>query len=268
MASSTSSTATPSPKQLVFLFMASTVVAVVVFLCGVLVGRGVPVRQVAGVSPSGVGNEAFFGPGRAGELTPAVLDPVSNAPSAAASAGDDLTYFQRLEEDGPFDESLTAVDGAPLAAAVSTGQPAAGASPRQQASPPAVEPRPEPPPVPERGSGEEPVAPVPAAGEDLRRASNEPDAPLPQLPNESPPTTTSGYAYTVQVAALREHDAAEQVAGRLIAKGFPAYVLEPSPDVPVAVYRVRVGQYRDLGEAEQIRQRLETEERFKPWITR
>ena len=28
-------------KQLVFLFMASTVVAVVIFLCGVMVGRGV-----------------------------------------------------------------------------------------------------------------------------------------------------------------------------------------------------------------------------------
>ena len=267
MVSPTSSTATPSPKQLVFLFMAATVVAVVVFLCGVLVGRGVPVRQGAGVSPPGVGSEASLGPSRTGELTPAVLDPVSSAPSAAASAGDDLTYFQRLEEDGSFDESLIAVDGAPLAA---------GVSPRQQASPPAVEPRPEPrleprpepSPVPERGSVEEPVAPVPASGEDLRRTSNEPDAPLPQLSNEPPPTTTSGYAYTVQVAALRAHDTAEQVAGRLIAKGFPAYVLEPFPDAPVAVYRVRVGQYRDLGEAEQIRQRLETEEQFKPWITR
>ena len=28
-------------KQMVFLFMASTVVAVVIFLCGVMVGRGV-----------------------------------------------------------------------------------------------------------------------------------------------------------------------------------------------------------------------------------
>jgi DedD protein len=31
-------------KQLVFLFMAATVVAVVIFLCGVMVGRGVPQR--------------------------------------------------------------------------------------------------------------------------------------------------------------------------------------------------------------------------------
>ena len=42
MASQASNDTTPNAKQLVFLFMAATVVAVVVFLCGVLVGRGVP----------------------------------------------------------------------------------------------------------------------------------------------------------------------------------------------------------------------------------
>jgi hypothetical protein len=34
-------------KQLVFLFMAATVVSVVIFLCGVLVGRGVRVERGA-----------------------------------------------------------------------------------------------------------------------------------------------------------------------------------------------------------------------------
>ena len=39
-------------KQLVFLFMAATVVSVVIFLCGVLVGRGVRTeRTVAPVVP-------------------------------------------------------------------------------------------------------------------------------------------------------------------------------------------------------------------------
>ena len=41
-----------SGEQLVFLFMASTVVAVVIFLCGVMVGRGVPGGQGAGVTPA------------------------------------------------------------------------------------------------------------------------------------------------------------------------------------------------------------------------
>ena len=37
-------------KQLVFLFMASTVVAVVIFLCGVMVGRGVSAAQSVAVA--------------------------------------------------------------------------------------------------------------------------------------------------------------------------------------------------------------------------
>ena len=82
----------------------------------------------------------------------------------------------------------------------------------------------------------------------------------------APPS--AGSAYTVQVAALQAPDAAEQVVGRLIAKGFPAYVRAPRPDEAVALYRVRVGRYTVYGQAEQIRLRLEREEHFKPWITR
>ena len=44
-------------KQLVFLFMAATVVSVVIFLCGVLVGRGVRAERagMAGVDPAPLG---------------------------------------------------------------------------------------------------------------------------------------------------------------------------------------------------------------------
>src|SRR6476646_1566962 len=40
-------------KQLVFLFMAATVVSVVIFLCGVLVGRGVKVERTTLTSDAG-----------------------------------------------------------------------------------------------------------------------------------------------------------------------------------------------------------------------
>ena len=35
-------------KQLVFLFMAATVISVVIFLCGVMVGRGVQTARAGG----------------------------------------------------------------------------------------------------------------------------------------------------------------------------------------------------------------------------
>ena len=54
-------------KQLVFLFMAVTVVSVVIFLCGVLVGRGVrseratAVLEAAGVGPVAAPDAALVG---------------------------------------------------------------------------------------------------------------------------------------------------------------------------------------------------------------
>ncbi len=79
-------------KQLVFLFMAATVVSVVIFLCGVLVGRGVRAeRSVADeTSSSPVADVPAPPPAPA----PAGSDPTAAAPPAPAA--DDLTYFDRL----------------------------------------------------------------------------------------------------------------------------------------------------------------------------
>lgn len=75
-------------------------------------------------------------------------------------------------------------------------------------------------------------------------------------------------AFTVQVAALSERDAAQEMADGLSAKGFPAFVVDTAPDAPVALFRVRVGRYPDRRDAERVLHRLESEERFTPWITR
>ena len=93
-------------KQLVFLFMAATVVSVVIFLCGVLVGRGVrSVRgAVADVSPLGTVAETI--PSQAPPTpapTPAGSDPTKAAPPPAV---DDLSYFNRLEKPSATTEQL------------------------------------------------------------------------------------------------------------------------------------------------------------------
>jgi DedD protein len=72
-------------KQLVFLFMAVTVVSVVIFLCGVLVGRGV--RLDAG-APAAIESQVAALP------PPAVV--ASPGPSAPATASEDLSYPNRL----------------------------------------------------------------------------------------------------------------------------------------------------------------------------
>ena len=92
-------------KQLVFLFMAATVVSVVIFLCGVLVGRGVrSVRGgVADVTPLSTVAESNPQQTAPVHVTPAGSDPTRAAPPPAV---DDLTYFNRLETSSAAKEQL------------------------------------------------------------------------------------------------------------------------------------------------------------------
>jgi len=215
----------PTPKQSVFLFMASAVVAVVVFLCGVLVGQGLPLSSVLGQPGPTRGDDG---------LSPYDGRPAINLrspnPSAAALAGDDLSYNERLEEVGLF-EGL----GLPEAEGTNTLQ------------------------------SEE--------SEDFRADIFEPGSDLelePDMPDLEPVASEveALERYTVQVAALRDRDAAERVRKQLVDKGYPAFVAEPPSELPVQVFRVRVGQYVERSEAESVKNRLEHEEKFKPWITR
>jgi cell division septation protein DedD len=93
-------------KQLVFLFMAATVVSVVIFLCGVLVGRGVRSQLAVGSDTPVATNE---------ETTP--TQPVTPAPAPAPGSdpttvaappppSEDLTYPNRLAKANTPEEKL------------------------------------------------------------------------------------------------------------------------------------------------------------------
>jgi cell division septation protein DedD len=69
----------------------------------------------------------------------------------------------------------------------------------------------------------------------------------------------------IQVHALKDRAAAGAIARRLLGKGYPAFVLDPSRGAP-PIYRVQVGRYNDRHEADEIARRLEREEQFKPWV--
>jgi septal ring-binding cell division protein DamX len=225
-------------KQLVFLFMAATVVSVVIFLFGVLVGRGVksdravPAENVAGT----VIPESTTPPGPAGASIPVDSDPTKAAPPPAVDDGG-LSYFNRLEKANP-PEDLKPVPERPAAQA-----PARTAhAPTPAAAPVAAVPRPA-----------APIAAVPKAAAPRQEAA------------VAPAPAVDGYA--IQVAALREPGEADTIAKRLVSKGYGAYVLTP-PDGTPNVYRVRIGKFKTRREAEAIASKLQKEEQFKPWITR
>lgn len=108
-----------SGKQLVFLFMATTVVSVVIFLCGVLVGRGVRPSIADGAVIAAPASEA---PDVAGaDATPTEAPPAAEAPPP--------NYDPVLRAAKPPEETIAA--------------PAETAAPAEaRAEPPAAEPTP------------------------------------------------------------------------------------------------------------------------------
>ncbi len=221
-------------KQLVFLFMAATVVSVVIFLCGVLVGRGVRAeRSVAVTDSSAVLPESPAPPAATPAPAPASAEQPSTTPPPVPPEDNKLSYSERLNE-SDRKETLTPEKKVAEAA-----------------------PRPVPPPPPAAEPAPAPKAAVPATKE------RETPAAVPALATSA--SRADGYA--IQVAALRESGEADTIAKRLVSKGYDAYVLTPPGGTP-SVYRVRIGSFKTRRDAEAIAAKLQREEQFKPWITR
>jgi cell division septation protein DedD len=115
-------------KQLVFMFMTATVAAVVIFLCGVMVGRGVDTSRTSAAASA------------AAEST---VDPTTQGPPSAASDANpsseplsrqeelrELTYAKRLEAPEPPPE--------PAVEPVATPVPAVEAKAERPAAAPSV----------------------------------------------------------------------------------------------------------------------------------
>ena len=72
--------------------------------------------------------------------------------------------------------------------------------------------------------------------------------------------------FVLHVTALRGEVEARAMASGLMEKGYPAYVVDPTPGAPLGFHRVQIGPYTDLAEAEAVRLRLESIERLRPSV--
>jgi cell division septation protein DedD len=214
-----------SGKQLVFVFMAGVVILVVTFLIGVQVGRGVLAQR-------GLPEAADTAAANAPEPAPPPAS-ASQGSTAPITAGEKLSYAERLAAPEPTAESLKKPDA--LAAAP-----------------------PEAPPTPK------PEAPAPVAAAPARKA---PAAVAPAEAAAPASTEPPGAGFAIQVAALAKREEADVIVKRLAGKGYPAYVVAPTKGAP-SVYRVRVGKFKDRREADTVAARLQKEEQFKPWVVR
>ena len=224
-----------SGKQLVFLFMATTVVSVVIFLCGVLVGRGVKGDTLnAAESPSAAAQPATATPPP--DAPPPTVDP-------PAGTAERLTYAARLDGSKPVAEELKPTAEPPTSSKSDPpSAPAAERSKPAESAPAPADPKESPPPAP---TGKPAAAPVATASSGARPG-----------------------AWEVQVVALSDRGAATAVVQRLVGKGYPAFVLAPQAGAPVQHFKVQVGRFPDRSEAEQVKTRLKKEEQFEPIIVR
>jgi cell division septation protein DedD len=236
-------------KQLVFLFMAATVVSVVIFLCGVLVGRGV--RATRGAVAQAAALDEVPAPDVASAPGPAP------APAASVSSGsdptvaapppalDDLSYANRLEKTVVPNDDLKP---APRPDPVSPAKAEATAIPAAR--------------------------PVPVPKAEAARPAPEPQAASPstQDPPASAPTGAAANAapasgFTVQVAAVNARAEADSIVRRLTAKGYAAYIEVPQGGSS-PVFRVRIGTFKTRREADVVAAKLQAEQQIKPWVTR
>jgi cell division septation protein DedD len=119
-------------KQLVFLFMAGTVAAVVIFLCGLMVGRNLRVPRLEAAAATT--DATVVDPTRPPEQ--AALPPPSDtsATGAPVTTRETLTYPSRLEDPVPAEETLRPGDTPPKPAAPVAKPPAKDAAPKTTAS--------------------------------------------------------------------------------------------------------------------------------------
>jgi len=224
-------------KQVVFAVMAASVVAVVVFLSGVFVGRGVQAVRPAEVATA----DTRVGPDVAPPVTEAEAGPtVGGDVTTGALPPENLTYPGRLTEPQPTPEALQfsrdtgppVPPDAPDLAASDLAQP--GGTPREPAA-------------------AAPSGTAPAGG--------------PAAPALEPEASAVAGAYTVQVAAVKRQVEAQDIAAQLKKKGFPAYVFAPPQGDARGGFRVRVGSFKSRQEAAVMAARLQ-KEKYQPWITR
>ncbi len=254
-------------KQLIFLFMAVTVVSVVIFLFGVLVGRGV--REGAATAEI-ASSEIAPDPGvaAAADSAPSQAPAGGSAsPAPAAPAAEELSYAERLLRDTPAQETLKPAESqaAPVPAPV-VQEPVAQ---KPSAPPPAAAPAPAP---KERTPAAAPPAPVAAAPAPVAATpapqTVKPTA-VPAPASVAQASDPSGPGYAVQVAAYRDRKDADNLAKQLAAKGYPAFVMDPVKGTSTALFRVRVGKYKTLKDAEAVEARLQSSEQLtNAWIAR
>lgn len=90
----------------------------------------------------------------------------------------------------------------------------------------------------------------------------------PRVSSEGASAPTGPPQFAIQIAALADSSRAASLVDELRGAGLAAYLVEPSPMTPDALYRVRIGFFEDRSAAEKEAQALEKLLGMKLWVVR
>ena len=224
-----------SSKQLIVYFVFLVIALSAAFLAGVMVGRNVdssPEPMVRDIQDDRAAEDAAASP------TPAVL-----------------TYGSTLQSDKI--EGLSPTPGAALTPPPTPrpADPVATPSPRPTATAATVRETPRSVPSPRA---------TPRATATPAKPTPKPTAKPTASPRNARASATPLNRLTIQVGAFKERSAAEAIVKRLKGKGYSAYLAPVSE----GLFNVRVGSFENREDAERILAKLETQEKFKPFIVK
>ena len=243
-------------KQLVFVVMTATVVAVAIFLCGVMVGRGVPPQRGA---VSGVQAGLVDAIDAAPDVSPL---PEGGAAGADLDVAVEPRYGELLEPPDPVAEDTLEKPSSQAVVATT----ASGAS-RSRAGATASDAAARKTTLRDAGAETRNAPLGVAANSNAAKPAPRPETAAASTALPAPAKAARGSGFVVQVSAVKGQAEADTIRRRLEGKGYPAYI-EGTGSGKSAVFRVRVGRYDSRKAAESIAARLQREERFKTWITR
>jgi len=235
-----------SGKQLVFLFMSAVVLAVVIFLLGVSVGRGVR-GSVASASTADVGAPT--------DTT------ASAAPAGTKVTPADLGYREKLQEPGGAGAAGAA------AAATSSARPAetpATTPPPATPNPTSTKPTDKPnfSAMAEDPSKAKPPTPTSTPKPTPTKPVTPPPAAKPAPAVAAPAAKSNDAGWFLQFGAFSTKGAADAVIRDLKGKGYTASAVSSG-----TLFKVRMGPYADRADADKMLSRL-TKDGYKPLVTR
>jgi DedD protein len=232
-------------RQIFCLFCGGAVIASLVFVLGVMVGRRV---------------EARSGADRSAE---------------AAPASDPLAALDRLAVSGESDTDTGTATDAQLPSALRDGQ-AAPPAPVDVtlAQPPLAGPVAAAPPA-EAPAKAAPARPEPAADEaEAARAEPakaepaKPEPPKPVAAKAEPPKLESKGRYTLQLSSFQSRAEADAFIGELKKAGYAPSVTEANVEGKGTWFRVRVGAYGSYDEAMAAKAEFESKQKIIAYVTR